>query len=316
MAGFVIDDILWCSAPIDEAILLAGFEFFARQLTTISERNESITWHNTGFETERIGKMSFLDFLFSNDSPLPRDLRLELTSRLEKIPTFDESAANVIEVEFGDGSKHVAPSTAWAVKSVASGEMSGCLTPKFSNRNGSLQVKLSGDEGEFVDLHFVSSEEEHVGLFRAAMTFERTDEVAFAELSRSSFPTLLFIDGVFKGLRDLSQPFISRRDELIRHFSILNDYGAAIFSEMTHNKIVRLFRERGLLISTENLETKRDRLCRTSRERTVLGEIFFFDWHLKIEAHIDRIYIHPGKANSSSQIIVGIIHKHLPLPGD
>jgi hypothetical protein len=39
-----------------------------------------------------------------------------------------------------------------------------------------------------------------------------------------------------------------------------------------------------------------------------------FDWHVKIEPHIDRIYFHPPTSESGGRPVVGVIHKHLRLP--
>jgi hypothetical protein len=155
-----------------------------------------------------------------------------------------------------------------------------------------------------------------VELFRDAIRIENADEDGFASLAPSAFPALAFVDGVFRGLRDLSRPYRDRRDDLILHLSALSDHGAWIFALQQNAKIEAEFMSRKITISRETHETITDGRCRRARERAHGGTTFVFDWHTKIELHIDRIHVHPGTAASGGRVMVGIIHRHLPLPGD
>jgi hypothetical protein len=44
--------------------------------------------------------------------------------------------------------------------------------------------------------------------------------------------------------------------------------------------------------------------------------VLVFEWHLKLEAHQDRLHVHPGVEASDHLPIVEVISRHLPLPGD
>jgi hypothetical protein len=102
----------------------------------------------------------------------------------------------------------------------------------------------------------------------------------------------------------------------VKHFSVLNDHGAAIFARREHRLIERGFQEHGIDISPETSETMSNGRCKRARERTFDGQTLTFEWHTKIEPDRDRIHVHPGNARSNGQVIVGILHEHLPLPGD
>jgi hypothetical protein len=180
-----------------------------------------------------------------------------------------------------------------------------------------MPIEVLDDVNQCTDVHFVPDDPTHTDFFRQAFTFERvTDVDAFATLAPSAFPELRFVEGVFRGLRDLSQPLRSRRDIVINHLSVLNDNGAAIFARRTNRDIEAGFSEVGLDISPENTGTRNDGACKRERQREYLGETLFFEWHTKIEPHLDRIHVHPGNDKSGSRVIVGIIHRHLRLPGD
>ena len=172
------------------------------------------------------------------------------------------------------------------------------------------------ESAESRPLYFVCDESSHVEFFRAVVVEENADRQAFEALVASAYPGIDFADGALGGLNDLSVSFRARRADVMRHFAVLSDHGRAIFDLRRNQAIEDEFACRGITISLENTETRNDAACRNARTKSYRGGSLFFEWHAKIEPHIDRIHVHPGVPASDGRVIVGVLHKHLPLPGE
>jgi hypothetical protein len=307
---FVLDDLPWANQEED---LIEGLDSLCERLDVARVRGEAVSCY-APYEAFRVGRKTLVDLL-DPQSLLPRDLRVRLRIHVDRLETLDESSLQAFDVVF-DNAEYFAPAVAWAGWNARQGAAVGCLTPSCSLRRGRLHLSILGTTPLLAEVHFVSDEPSHVDFFRTAIVLERADESAFASLAPSAFPDIHFVDGVWRGLRDLSRPYHARRNELIRHLSVVNDHGAAIFALGRNALIQNGFREHGIEISPESHETIADTRCRQERERLFRGESLLFEWHLKIESHVDRIHLHPGTLKSGNRVIVGIIHSHLRLPGD
>jgi hypothetical protein len=312
---FVVDDAPWAPADISPTLLDDGLDALVDRIQAALVRRESVVFYVALFQQELVGKDDLNRILYDADNPrqLSRDVRLRLKLALDRIQTsFAEDELPELEAEVA-GQSHLAPASVLAWAQVRAGHAVACLTPSSSGRSGPTPVRVGAATAT---VHFVSSEAHHVAFFRDAIVLERADEDGFARLAASAFPELCFVKDVWRGLRDLSRPFRDRRDDLIRHLGVLNDHGRKIFARKLVKQIESEFMGLKLTISQETKETLADATCRKARERFFAGEALIFDWHSKIELHLDRIHIHPGTAKSRQQVIVGIIHRHLPLPGD
>ncbi len=260
------------------------------------------------FETQRAGQDVLHDLL----SRAPHDLRVELWQRLSKVTSISDDDVVCLEVQLPDGARYFAPAVAWAATRTSQGHTVGCLTPTCSGRSGIHQVVLCdiAPSGP-LDVFFIAERTGVRELFRHAIVRERADLPAFTTLAPHAYPELSFADGALRGCRDLSQPFVARRDEIMRHLAVLNDHGAAIFAARIHKDIEDGFRAHKIDISPETSQTMHGSGCLQERTRRYGGKELVFEWHTKIERNIDRIYVHPPLHLPDGPVIVGIIHAHL-----
>ncbi len=313
---FVIDDAPWASGDESSEVLEAGLDSLSDRLDVAAERGEETGYYEGLWELPVISATTVSELLFERENRLGvgRDVRVRLARQLDKLAghTFDEPTARFLDVEV-NGTTLLSPAAGYALAAAQDRRAVACITPLTSGRLGAQPVS-AGDVQAVV--HYVSDEPTHVEFFRDALQLENADEDAFGALATSAFPRLRFVEGVWRGLRDLSRPYRDRRDQLIQVFSVLNDSGPEIFARKRHQLIEAEFMSLGVDISPENTETLADGVCRRARERKFKDDLLVFEWHVKLEAHQDRIHVHPGVESSDHLPIVGIITRHLPLPGD
>lgn len=311
----VLDDLPWDDSEKSDIEIEEALEQLCDLLRQANDRDEAVAAHNSLHEISRIGNETLEDLIARLGS---RDLRVELRRYLSRIRTVGDDDLRCFEVEvvaYGN-TAFLAPSVVLACQQVAAGYLTGCVTPACARRRGFVSIILHSNPLHApLEVFFVSDSNSHVGLFRQAIVQEHVNITGFAALASFAFPDLVFVDGAIDGCRDLSRPFINRIHELVKHLSILNDFGADIFSLKRAYEIERGFAAHGVIISRETTETIADGHCRRARERIYQGKTLLFEWHTKIEPHIDRIHVHPPTEVSLGKVIVGIVSEHLPLPG-
>lgn len=288
-------------------------ECLCELLRQARSRGQLVGCHNSIQEAPRFGG-KILEEVFLG---LGRDLSVELRRLLDKARSFDDTELAGFEMELPTGDRHLAPSVAWAHQCCRNGIMTGCLTPPSSARLALLRLTASDvPDRPTANVYFAATPSHQSQFFRTIISSENVNEGTFADLVPAAFPNLSFAENALRGCRDLSRPFVDRKHDLVKHFSVLSDHGQAIFGKREHRLIQVGFREHGIDISPETSETMRDGRCKRARERTFNGETLTFEWHSKIEPNRDRIHVHPGNVRSGGQVIVGILSEHLPLPGD
>jgi hypothetical protein len=312
----VVDDAPWAPDDVTKAALEDALHALADRILAATSRKERVGVYVDIWKLALVGEHTLSALIYDLDNPrgLGRDVRTRLARLFDKLAshTFDEGALPAIEADV-HGARLLAPGIVLAWSAASERRAMACITPPSSRRAGRVAVRVNDAEQH---VHFVADEATHTAFFRDAIRIENADEDGFAALAPSAFPELGFVEGVFRGLRDLSRPYRDRRDDLIFHLSVLNDDGARIFALEQNQQIEAEFMSRKVTISRETRETIADGRCRRARERTYGGQTLVFEWHTKIELHQDRIHVHPGTAGAGRRVLVGVIHRHLPLPGD
>lgn len=313
---FAVDDAPWAPDEVVPEALEAGLDTLADRLLEARERGEDVGLYDGFWGLHLVGAHQPEHLLFDAANPraLGRDVRLRVARLLDQLAAnaFDEGSLPDVEADVA-GARLLTPAAILAWAEAGGRRAVGCITPPCSGRAGATAVAVGG---ELRTVHYVIDEATHVAFFRAAIELENADEDGFAALAPSAFPRLGFAENVWRGLRDLSRPYRDRRDDLVLHLGVLNDRGAEIFGLREHLEIERAFAGHGITISPESTETMADGKCRAAREATFDGSRLVFEWHTKIEPHQDRIHVRFVPAPPTNRVVVGIIHRHLPLPGD
>jgi hypothetical protein len=246
---------------------------------------------------------------------LRRDTRQRLLKLLDRCPTIDPEQGLTFEVIVNDRATF-SPAIDMARVLVAGGEPVGCLTVACSPRRGECVVRAQHANEAEVRMPFVVQVTEACSIYRTLITRTRpTDVQRFIELAPKAYPGLAFVDGVFEDLGRFDCPFENIRDRVMHHWSVLSDHGARIFA-LEQARWIAEFGALGVEISPETSETLRNTRCVEARRRRFAGESLVFNWHTKLHRNRNRIHVHPPTEQSNGRVIIGVMHEHLPLPGD
>lgn len=332
--AFVIDGSQWAFDGFSPNELTSALETLLARLAVAVEREERV-WFGDDLQTRPVFFGRSIWELWSGDSPvrLEPELKQELSAYLMRAsyyldePEWPDGITDTA-ISIGEAAPNHNPDVAWAHYSVLGGRAVACLGWK---RSGCLVTSSSAGKAS---VHFVSDEQGHCQFFRDAIEVERDTEECLQRFAAHAFPNLFFLDGLWQGLGDFEGKYARVRKELRRTLAILNDHGHWIFSApppaltkeeetQSHtgrnpdNQIIeRRFIPHGLDVAPENPDVFESRKCRAARQRTLGGRTLYLEWHVKLEPHENRVHIHAPCPESEDRLIVGIFHRHLPLPRD
>ena len=290
-------------------------------------RDEEVTAGRDLYDALTSDGVTFEALAWGPDGVSP-EVRERLSVFLGRLNHWDDTHDwQEMEVEVADETL-LSPTIAWVHGRFIAGDDTACLTWGGAHR-GVHDVSVGG---RHADLWFVGDERELIAFFRALLEVRETDDRTYPLYAPHAFPGLRFADGAWRGLRDFSAPFKSLRAKVSAHLAVLSDDGAWCFTApgpahlvsdfrlddcgpISEKLIADRFATRGVNISTEAAEVRKDEMCRRSRTATVGGQDYYCEWHTKFERHKDRIHIHPP-AGGDPRVIVGVFHRHLRLPGD
>ena len=324
-ARFVLDESSWVGATRAESVeaLTDAIERLLERLDVARDRGERVVRHADFHQTDLGDGVQLFSLLFEPSCPVrvDHDLALRLSLALDRINEFDDSGLNEYDAAI-DGTIRFAPGLAWAHTSCGEGRHVAVFPlPLGDVQVGRVPVTVADTT---LELFFVAEESQHVDFFRSVIALENADEAKFERLAQSAFPMLDWADGVWRGLGDLSRPYIEVREELVRRLGGLSDHGAACFDEFRAGDPLQLASvlsaRIGAETSDENGATKRHRQSRRDRTRRHRGIDKVFWWHVKLRPHVDRIHFlyEPPSAGlagpGESRIVVGLFKDHCVLP--
>lgn len=316
---FVLDESSWQTTSTCADLLPAAVEALVHRMEIAAERAELVSRHSGFYETDLGHALKLFSVLFELDCPLKldRDLGERLRLALDRTGSFDDAELSSYDAFFA-GSLRLAPGVAWAHARHGQRHAVAVLPLQLDfGVRGQLAVSV---EGTIWQLHFVTSDEEHLEFFRNVFKIETTPSSSFEEVARSAFPELSWADDVWSGLNDFSKPYRDIRADLVDHLSVLNDHAATLFSELlaaSADEIGKRLKALGAEASDENGETKKYAPSRRDHTRRFEGVEITFWWHTKIQPHVDRIYFtyQSRGVRSGGRIVVGIFKDHCDLPG-
>ena len=324
-ARFVLDEFSWAGAARAESaeVLTDAIGHLLERLDVARDRGEGVVKHTDYYWTDLGDGVQLYSLLFEPGCPvrLDRDFLERLALALDRTNEFDDSTLTEYDGAI-DGTVRFAPGLAWAHVSCREGHhVAAFPLPLGEGPVGQVTVTV-GDVVQ--EIFFVAEESQHVEFFRSVITLENTGEAGFERLARSAFPALEWADGIWRGLRDFSRPYIEVREELVRCLGGLSDHGAACFDNFRAGdpqQLATFLSARvGARTSDENGATKRHAPSRQDRTRRHRSIDKTFWWHVKLRPDVDRIHFlyeppSTGPAGSStSRIVVGLFKDHCVLP--
>lgn len=321
-ARFVLDESSWAGAIRAESagMLTDAVERLLERLDVARDRGEGVVKHAGFYEADLGDGVQLVSLLYEPSCPvrLEHDLSLRLSLALDRINDLDNSRLPHSD----DGTARFGPGLAWAHRSCRDGRHVAVFPlPLVDVPVGKVQVTMSDAT---LEIFFVAEESQHVDFFRSVITLENADEAKFERLAQSAFPKLDWADNVWRGLGDLSRPYVEVRRELVRCLGGLSDYGAACFDEFRAGdprELASVLSARvGAEISDENGATKQHPRSRRDRTRRYRGIDKVFWWHVKLRPNVDRIHFlcEPRAAKAAgpgeSRVVVGLFKDHCILP--
>lgn len=328
---FVLEEASWLWDGSDRVAYIENIEQLLDRLDVARERGESFAASRVLLDQTVYQSHKLSDLLWDRDSPLR--LAPEIRQRVDALfgairywdderdwPDIDATIA---------GRTVVSPSAALAHSRVVQGDSTACF-PLPGNLAGPHEVSV---KGVVAVVHFVVDEVSHRAFFRDALNVERVKEAGIAALAPHAFPDTFFLDGVWDGLRHFEGGYARVRDDLHRLLSVLDDFGAWVFTDTTGrlspfeplpadetkknptNQIIeRRFRGFGLEIAPENPNVKLDGASRRDRERKLGSRTLYCEWHYKFEPHVNRAHLHEPVPESGGKVVMAIFRDHLKLP--
>ena len=306
-ARLVLDESSWqWPGPLPEDTL----EQFLEVLETAQDRVEEIQKFSEIYQQEVQPGQKLCDILFT-PNPAHQDLLRRLQITLDRLKNWDDTTdPNPDAVIINGQTIAFAPSIHFVQQRLRQRQGTACLSLDGARR-GPLPVTAGPNTNE---IHFVVDEPSHLAFYRAVFEIEDADEASYPRLAPWAFPDLVWVDGVWSGLKDFENSFKQIRKDVTRHLGVLNDHGRALFTQYADNgpQIRGELGSRGVDASPENGNTLQNATAKKARERTYRDQVYLLSWHTKIERGRDRIHFHPGDANSNHKVIIGIFHHHLP----
>lgn len=323
-ARFVLEESSWAAAAeTDAEVLVHSVHQLLERLDVARQRNEAVAKHISYYETDLGHDVQLWSALFDSGCSvqLDRDLALRLSLALDQATEFDDAELDDYDAAF-EGRVRFAPGVAWAHACYKRRHQVAILPlPLGHVPRGWLSVTVADTD---IDLFFVTDESEHVGFFRSVILLENADEAVFESLAGSAFPELDWADGVWRGLREFSRPYVEVRRELVRYLGGLSDFGAMSFHEYLggdQSQLPNVLSARiGCETSDENGRTKSHPPSERDRTRRYRGTSRIFWWHIKLRPHVDRIhFLYESPTTDVSlpehgRIVVGIFKDHCILP--
>jgi hypothetical protein len=328
---FVIDGSQWRFDGLSAGEVIEALERLVERMDVARERGEVVAHGDELFTTPVLGNRTFWELSDPAASiVLPMELQQSLAAAFNMAARWadgDDYPEGDWRVSVDGGAPEENPEVAWAHHRVASKRPVACLG---LFRSGVLATRR---RDVMVDVHWVRTEREHIAFFRDAIDVEGDNAATLERLAPHAFPSLMFLPGVWRGIRDFNGGYDEVRPQLRRHLGVYDDHGRWAFTapppleteEDTRppgqgspgqRLIERRFELRAVTVAPENPEVEADPLCKRVRERELAGVTLYCHWHGKLFPYTGRVHLHPPVPQSDNRVIVAIFHAHLRLPGD
>lgn len=167
-------------------------------------------------------------------------------------------------------------------------------------------------------MHRLSVAEEIPYAARQYYVQESIEEAKFPEYSKLMFESIYFHEPAEK-IKNLGGNFVADIETIVSHLGYLNDHAISDFSESATDRETSIKAgSKGIDMSPESNNTRRNRAAMSLREVTVFDQKISCEWHTKIKPTLGRIHFYPWSFKNEvlakkigRKIIVGIMCRHL-----
>lgn len=165
---------------------------------------------------------------------------------------------------------------------------------------------------------YVSTADEIPRAARKYYVQEAIEEAKFTEYSELMFDSIYFHEPADK-IKNLGISFASDIGTVVKHLGYLNDHVISDFSTSANDReISSKAGNKGVSISPESNNTRRNRSAMSQRDVTLFGETISCEWHTKIWPTRGRIHFYPWAFNNAvlaekigRKVVIGIMCRHL-----
>lgn len=297
------------------------------------DRGENVYYGNDLQSKHVINDFTLWDFLYSDAmSSINKDIKDELIAHINTATFYEENEdiwpSEFLETNVKNGSDiECSLDMTFVHHHLMDGNISALLS--FSS---SAPLHSNSSRGN-VNITTIFSSQSHKYFWRTTALYILRDTAEnLQKISPNAYPELFFHDKSWGNIDAFDGGYAAVGSELKKYLSILDDHGAWIFnapppalhktgavnptetSRPTNQLIERRFRGVGLTVSPEKPNVRSCDKCKRAREITVNDKTFYCEWHGKLELHKNRIHIYPPVPESGQKLVIGIFHRHLPLP--
>ncbi|MFW0772953.1 hypothetical protein ACLRGI_07265 [Paenarthrobacter nitroguajacolicus] len=308
-AEYFLDETSLCLGEISDDAISVIFSQLADVLLSARSEGSDVHCLETIWELMATDNRSLSDILFLPG--IDRDVRNRLSGMLQKCQNW--AATDDVIGQKSEDQRHD-QATSRAFQESATRMLSGTPSAVLSTI-----LRAYSDATEAWEPHqdaslgiFVISNNQHFKLFwRQVPSALRASITSVEQVARRAFPTLIFVDRVWNGVKDFDGDESTMRDTLIVHLSALDDHFLEIYTSTNDpNRIAAEMGSRaGVDCSKESNKTRRNSKAMSTRVRSVNDENVTFEWHTKFDRYKNRVHF----AIYESRLHVGIFCRHLDI---
>lgn len=333
--AFVVDGAEWRFDGIPAVEVAAAIDSLLERVWIAKDRGE-VVWIGDDLQTRHVLGDFDLWSLSSGKTAVQltpevwQELAAWLGSARRYVDETDwpEGFPDASTISIGEELAEENTDVAWAHHSVRARRAIACLGLRRIGQHST--VSTSGT----AVVHWVTNEQGHRAFWLDAIDVEGDSTETLQRIAPHAFPDLYFDDGVWRGLNDFEGGYAAVRKTLRNVLFVLDTDGAWAFTappppltrreppgpdldaRPSNQVIERRFRGFNLDMAPEKPDVFRDRTCRLAREIALGDATLYCEWHAKLEPHQNRVYVHAPVQASGGRVVIGIFHRHLPLPGE
>jgi hypothetical protein len=265
--------------------------------------------------SEVFSSMTLADLLYTENSPLPKDLRQRLSTAINRSVNWDADVPNptVQELEFNNGIVVSDPTLTRSFELAEARTPNSCVPVDTGTRPSGWSSLTRRTDRAIADIHFGTNQADFLVYLRKAMKIAQVPSQDFLKIGRFAFPNLVFHPDLTNQFRRFSRDYHTILPEVIKALAGINDHFAAIsrvVQGVPGEISARFSATCEFECTPESVSTRRNGSAMARRNVSYAGKVYCCEWHAKLLPTVDRIHFYP--AFEGDKILIGIFIDHLP----